>query len=34
MSISSSGNANLTGEDQSKGGGIATTQNQSLLVGY
>eukprot|EP00798_Chlamydomonas_sp_ICE-L_P004821 gene4821-34574_t len=34
MSISSSGNANLTGEDQSKGGGIATTQNQSLSVGY
>eukprot|EP00798_Chlamydomonas_sp_ICE-L_P029902 gene29902-17974_t len=34
MSISSSGNANLTGEDQSKGGGVATTQNQSLSVGY
>eukprot|EP00798_Chlamydomonas_sp_ICE-L_P000704 gene704-2133_t len=25
--------ANLTGEDQSKGGGIATTQNQSLVGG-
>jgi hypothetical protein len=35
MSLSSSGNANLTGEDNASKGGIATTTpNQSMSVGY